>query len=217
MVNRDLDAVLPVGNLGLIGKTKDGFCYVRIKTLANVSDEELRKLSNEIAQRFDAAGFIIDLRENTGGSELIAQDIAGLFANDEFVYAKSARRNGPKQSDFSQPADRILRPTGGKTGYDGPIVCLIGPNTVSSAEGFAMMMKALPNCTLVGQSTRGASGNPASIQLPNGVEVWYSRWKSLTPEETCIEGVGVEPHVQVQRKRNADPAYNKAIEILKQK
>jgi C-terminal processing protease CtpA/Prc len=174
-------------------------------------------MSNGIEKRFDAPGFIIDLRENGGGSEITAQDIAGLFANDEFVYAKTALRSGPGPADFSKLTDRIIRPTGGETRYDGSVVCLVGPNSVSSAEGFALMMKALPNCTLVGQPTRGASGNPAAVQLPNGVEVWFSRWKSLTPEGVCIEDLGVEPDIKVKSQRGSDAGYEKAIEILKQK
>jgi hypothetical protein len=216
-VKKDLSEIKGVGRLGTVGKSKDGFCYVNIRTLANVSQDELRTMSKEIANRFDAPGFILDLRENVGGSELIAQDIAGLFTNDEVIYAKSVRRNGDKRSDFADPTDRILRPTAENEAFPGPIVCLIGPNTVSSAEGFALMMKAIPNCTLVGQPTRGASGNPAALHLPNGVEVWYSRWQSLTPDGVCIEDIGVEPAVKVTAKPGSDAAYEKAIEILRRK
>lgn len=202
------------GKLGVVASTKDGFGYINVMTLANVSQQELNKTKREITKRFDAPGFIIDLRENGGGSEMIAQDIAGLFANDEFIYARSVRRNGDRTSDFSAPTDRVIRPSGIHKPFDGPVVCLIGPNTVSSAEGFALMMKAIPNCTVVGQPTRGASGNPAATDLPNGVQVWFSRWKSLTPDGDCIEEVGVQPDVKIQTKRSTDPAYEEAKKIL---
>ena len=39
------------------------------------------------------------------------------------------------------------------------VVCIIGPGCVSSGEGFAKMLAALPHVTLVGEPTRGSSGS----------------------------------------------------------
>lgn len=213
-VDQTLSHVTDIGKFGKVGKTREGYGYVRIRSLSNVSQDEVAAMTAEISKRLDAPGFILDLRNNSGGSEDVAQDIAGLFTADELVYAKSVRRNGADHADFSKPAARILRPTGQSQAYSGPIVCLIDENTVSSAEGFAMMMNVIPNCTLVGNPTRGASGNPAAIQLPNGVEVWFSRWKSLTPEGMCIEDVGVQPDVDVKPVNGKDAAFEKALQLL---
>ncbi len=204
------------GRLGLITSTKDGFCYLNVNALSGVSDQYVKAMTDEIKRRFDAKGFIVDIRRNGGGSEDIAKLIAGLFTDKQIDFAKSVYRNGDKPSDFGEPRSRSLQPTNNTT-FEGPVVCLIGPGAVSSAEAFALMMKAIPNCTVVGQPTRGASGNPQPVLLPNGVEVWYSRWKSLSPDETCIEGVGVKPDIEVKHVPGTDTAYKKAVEILEDK
>ena len=79
-----------------------------------------------------------------------------------------------------------------------------------------MMMKAIPHVTLVGQPTRGASGNPQPVKLSNGVQVFFSRWVDLLPDETPIEGVGVSPDHLVQHVRTGgrDPTLEAAIKML---
>jgi C-terminal processing protease CtpA/Prc len=84
------------------------------------------------------------------------------------------------------------------------------------------MLKALPQATLVGQPTRGSSGNPRPFKLP-GLEltVWYSRWVDLEPDGSPVEGRGIAPHVAVNEPpeayRNRDPTWEKAMEVMKQK
>ena len=217
--------------LGIVADTKDNFCYVNLRNLTLPkpilirhplppdhipSRKSLDAIIDKIVQRFDSPGLILDLRRNVGGSEEIAKEIAGLFVNRETTYAKSTYRTGDEPTEFGPEFERTFLPTK-QTSYKGEIVCLIGPGTVSSAEGLALMMKALPNCTLIGQSTRGASGNPRPIMLPNGVEVWYSRWKSLLPDGTCFEGVGIQPDIFVEHLQDFDPTFDKAVELLKSK
>jgi carboxyl-terminal processing protease len=73
----------------------------------------------------------------------------------------------------------------------------------------------MDHVTLVGQPTRGASGNPRPVTLSNGVRVWFSRWISLTPEGTPLEGRGIRPDVLVEHEGNGDKTFDKAVEILK--
>ena len=73
------------------------------------------------------------------------------------------------------------------------------------------MMKALPHVTLIGQPTRGASGNPASVDLPNGISVSYSRWVDMLPDGTPIEGKGVSPDITVEHESPGDPTFDAAV------
>ena len=67
--------------------------------------------------------------------------------------------------------------------------------------------------------TRGASGNPAPVTLPNGVEVWFSRWVAMELDGTPIEDRGVIPDVAVKPdpKNRKDPTFQRALRILKKK
>ncbi len=77
-----------------------------------------------------------------------------------------------------------------------------------------MMGRALPNVTLVGLPTRGSSGAPAPVALPNGVRVWYSRWISLFPDGSGFERTGIAPDIRVEHTPGGDPAFDKALALI---
>jgi hypothetical protein len=209
---RKLQSRQEIGRLGLIGRTAEGYGVVTVGTMT-ADDAAYQQLEEAVEGLFDAPGIILDLRANGGGAEPRAQQIAAMFADQPRVYARSKVRAGNAYSDFREQPARSVQPRQGKT-YTGPIVCLIGPGCVSSGEAFALMMKALPHATLVGQPTRGASGNPAPVLLPNGVTVFYSRWVSLLPDGTVLEGAGVPPEVRIGHEGPGDPTFDAAVEIL---
>jgi C-terminal processing protease CtpA/Prc len=202
--------------LGRIGRTEEGFGVVVIRQLPRQTDPVYLHLAAAVRQMFDASGLIVDLRANGGGAEGGAAKIAGLFTSQRVLYARSQVRDGPQSDALRENPPRYLEPAGGEA-YPGPVVCLIGPGCVSSGEGFALMMKSLPHVTLVGQPTRGASGNPQPVWLSNGVGVWFSRWISMEPDGTPIEGRGVQPHVRLDHSGPGDTTFDEAVRILREK
>ncbi len=211
-VDADLRDVRRFGPVGLVGTTSTGLGYVRVAALSGVTNDQIKQFIKAIKERFDLPAFIVDLRRNSGGAEGIAQAIAAQFADKQNVYARQKFRS---QNGLTETPPRTIQPGYGQT-FASPIVCLSGPGAVSSAEGFVLMMKALDHCTVVGQPTRGASGNPQPVPLPNGVDVWFSRWQSLTPDGSPIEGVGVLPDIQVKFDASADSdnTYEAALKML---
>src|SRR6185369_14051716 len=106
--------------------------------------------------------------------------------------------------------------------YVKPVVCLLGPGCVSSGEGFAKMLKALPHVTTVGLPTRGSSGNPGGVEVGDtGLTVYFSRWVDMLPDGTPIEGRGVPVKIKVEVPadgyKDADPTLAKALELLRTK
>ena len=212
-VAAQLDSLERFGRLGFTGRTKEGFGVAAILGLPPEDDDLYERLIDAITRMNDAPGFIVDLRSNGGGSEPRAAQIAGLFADKRYLYARSKVRSGPNPDDFRESPARHIEPAASKP-FTRPVICLVGPGCVSSAEGFALMMKAMDQVTLVGQPTRGASGNPHAVTLPNGVQVWFSRWVSMEPHDTPIEGRGIQPDVKVEHAASGDPTFDKAVEIL---
>lgn len=214
-IDKQLKDVVTIKPLGLVGTTSEGFGYVRVTALSGVSNDQVRQMMQEIGKRYSSPGMIVDLRRNGGGAEGVAQAIAGLFADKQYTYARQQFRSG---DGFAETAPRTVKPARGQT-YSKPIVCLSGPGAVSSAEAFVLMMKALDHCTVVGLPTRGASGNPQPVSLPNGVDAWFSRWQSLTPDGAVIEGVGVQPDIRIEHdlKLKSDSTFRNAIQILSTK
>jgi len=162
----------------------------------------------------DCAGIVLDLRANGGGDELRARALASFFCDAPRVYAKAAWRAGAAHDAFSEPEERWIRPR--PTGaYTRPVVCLLGPGCASSGEGFAKMMAAMPHVTAAGRPTRGASGNPAPVPLPNGVEVSFSRWLDMLPDGTPTEGRGLAPAVPLEHRGAVDAALAAGVELLR--
>ena len=211
-LRRKLRGVREFGRLGFVGRTEEGYGAV-VVTSVTADEPTIRQFLSAIEELFEAPGIVIDLRANSGGSEPLASHIAAMFADKRRTYAGALVRSGWNHADFERTGERYLDPKKG-TIYLRPVVCLIGPGCVSSGEGFALMMKCLPHVTLVGKATRGASGNPAPVALPNGVDVWYSRWISLLPDGTPLEEKGVPPDISVDHRGSGDPTFDAALKIL---
>jgi len=160
-------------------------------------------------------GLIIDVRPNGGGDEPVAQSFAGCFVDTPRVYGKNENRSDGK---FYGPFDRKLEPNPKGPHYHGKIVVLMGPRCVSSNESFLLMMKTVPGCKLIGEHSRGASGNPKPVRLANDVVVNLSSWRDMLPDGTCFEGIGIKPDIEVRTTPAdfvaRDPALEAAIAYL---
>jgi hypothetical protein len=209
------------GNLAFVGVTKaDSFGVVVLTNQSRADKDSVRMVVEFIRAHHAAPGFLVDLREASGGNELLAQEIAREFCSKDAVYAKSKYRAGPGHGEFGPVYDRVLK--AGEKPYTKPVVCLIGPRAVSSGEALVQMMKCLPHVTTVGARTRGSSGNPKPFELPGlAVTVWYSRWVDLMPDGTPIEGAGIAPDTAVDALPGAykekDPTWEKGVEVLRKK
>lgn len=154
---------------------------------------------------------IIDVRFNSGGDETLARDFAGHFVTERKLYAKH------RSLGSTEPTDRWLEPSASSKPFPGRVAVLMGPVNMSSAEAFLLMMRQVPGCRLIGQTSFGASGNPQPHQLANGVTVYLPSWNAMLPDGTSFECKGITPDVEVKISGNiaaSDPALTKAIEIV---
>jgi len=171
----------------------------------SVSDEDIESL---FATYAGAAGMVIDIRYNNGGNENNAAKIASRFTDESFVYGYTETRNAPTDDNgdpnpnydpsigFNAPEPNTLEPSTG-THCNGPVVCLIGKKCMSSAEWMTLMMKGC-GATLIGDTTRGASGFPKTFTIAsNGVTYAVSRWIAYTAQSgelgEVIEDNGIAP------------------------
>ena len=163
----------------------------------------------------DAPGMIVDVRMNPGGDDSLAFEVAGRFARTSVVFGYVKFRNGPAHTDFGPTTTRTLNPRG-PWQYAGQVLLLIGRHCASSNESFIAAMGQLPNVTLVGDRTAGATGNPGTFPLANGWSYTVSRWIEYTADNLPIEDIGISPDVFVAAgpedfSRGQDPVLEWAL------
>ena len=144
----------------------------------------------------NAPAIILDVRPNQGGNDALAFEIAGRFTSSTINAGYVKFRNGPAHGDFGSPTTRTVNPRGSWQ-YQGRVYLLIGRKCASSNESFIVAMGTLPNVTLVGDRTAGATANPGTFNLANGWTYTVSRWIEYTPENQVIEDNGINPDVFV--------------------
>jgi hypothetical protein len=148
-------------------------------------------------ERYRAApAIILDVRPNSGGDDSLAFQVAGRFTASTINAGYTKVRNGPGHSDFTSPQTRTVNARG-PWHYAGRVYLLIGRRCASSNESFIVAMSQLPNVTLVGDRTAGASANPGTFNLANGWTYTVSRWIEYTPDNQVIEDHGITPDVSV--------------------
>lgn len=164
--------------------------YVRIPSFqgsdwADEIDEPLVRLPGR-------RGMIIDIRENGGGNDVTARQIAGRFLGADRLARYLRYRNGPGHSDFSDYIEDHAGPAGAST-FQGNVVVLTDHRSFSAAESFVLFLQGAPRVTIVGDSTGGASGRPIARELPNGWTYRLSSWQEFTPRKVSYERVGLAP------------------------
>lgn len=209
-----------IGNRALVGKTKEGFGYVLIAGWT--SDLDLVGIDAALGRMRDVKGMIVDVRPNSGGGENLARHVAQWFVTGEKVYAKNRYRTGAGPDGFGPVLERKIKGNQLSTQkFRGPVVVLSSRYVMSSNEAFVLMMKQADDCTVVGQTTYGSSGNPKAHELTNGVTIVMPSWQAMEPNGNIFEGVGIKPDVEVlfdtKELERRDPILERGLEILKEK
>lgn len=164
---------------------------------------------------------IIDLRNNTGGDDTAAQEIAGRFADEEKLVYTVEEKNGPGKNDFAKKKEYFTVKTG-KEQFTKPVIILTDKVTVSAAEVFLLYMKAFDNVTQMGDATSGDFSDTSMRRfLPNGFQYQYSIMKFLTPDGKSLDGIGHVPDIFVKNteadiKSENDKVLEKALQFLKE-
>jgi hypothetical protein len=193
--------------------------YIGISSWSG-SDVKAIEPALQALQRFtDYDGLIIDVRANSGGNEMLAQQFAGHFVDQPVLYGKFDLRDADVKSGFGPVQERTLEPAKAGQRFKGRVVVLSGRHVMSSCEGFLLMMKQVPGCKIIGESSYGSSGNPQSYELPNGVTVYLPIWRAMTADGERFEGIGIAPDIEVKTKptdfMEGDPVLERALKELK--
>lgn len=187
--------------------------YLSLQTFSNTLATQVKDALNEL-EKSGMKSLIIDLRNNTGGYLTAATDVASMFLEKgKRIYGLNYQNN---ISNFNDE-------TSEHTEYK--IVVLINENTASASEILAAALKESYGATLVGETSFGKGKVQQTMKLDDGSMVKYTSAYWLTPNGTCIDGIGINPDYYIVNEEVTDEAgnitipdaqLNKAIEVLQE-
>src|SRR3954447_7858866 len=148
-------------------------------------------------------GIVLDLRDDPGGLLDEAVETASAFLDGGPVVSYQQRDAAPE----------VLRALGhGDTGI--PLVVLVDGGTASAAEIVAAALQDRGRAVLLGSRTFGKGSVQAPSRLSDGSALELTVGRYFTPAGRSLDGVGIEPDVEV----NADAASavfaQRAVEVL---
>jgi len=204
--------------------------YLRIHSFDNyVRDAEFSEQLNALETALDdifknsanLTGLVIDVRINSGGSDVFGISIASRLATHPYLaYNKVVRNDTKDTGQRTEPQPSIVK-VSTRPGFRGPVVLLTSADSVSAAETFTMaLLDREPRATRVGTNTQGVFSDTLHRKLPNGWEFWLPNEIYLTKEGKAFDGAGVPPDIDIpvftaeDLTRGRDSGIDKALAIL---
>jgi carboxyl-terminal processing protease len=178
-----------------------GFGYVKF---SNFLDGLEGSVTAGIAGMKDTPGLIVDLRNNGGGSLMMANNLINRFLADKTKGSRILTRTGKPITIAFIPMIKLDTELSGSgaAAYTKPLVILTNENSASASEVFSATLQDLGRATVIGQRTCGCLlGYLGYADLPGGGQLAYSELGFVTPKGKRIEGEGVKPDVEVSLTR----------------
>lgn len=155
---------------------------------------------------------IVDVRFNEGGFDKVSEVIASYFTDEERVYGS---KEVSSQSAEKESITLTITPSSNHN-YTKPVYLIIGGDTSSAGEVFALAMKSFPNVTAIGEPTWGAVSDVLDHKLPNGWTLGLSNETYLNTDGEQLEGIGVTPDIAMNPYATVDMGFatNTALDYL---
>lgn len=189
---------------------EDNIGYIWLYEFEKVAIDQFDRAYEELESK-GMKGLIIDLRDNPGGDlDAVVRLSDEFLPEGTIVYTKD--KNGDGRTYKSDAEYKNI-----------PLVLLVNGNSASASEIFSGSLKDHDVATLVGTTTFGKGIVQSLFTLSDGSGVKITESEYYLPNDECIHGVGIEPHVEIEfdsesyLKDKTDNQKNKAIEIIKEK
>jgi len=196
---------------------------------------DARQLKDDESKK--VCGAIIDIRGNTGGSDV--SELWGHIVPYDFTFAKTKYKYGDNRYDYvSELMDwKVLQIAGTSGVTDIPLVLVVNKGSVSCSEIATLFFKALrsewinPNSYVVGGTTWGGQGpispefpklnNAGQFSVANGIIqlVRTAGLQTRTLSGESFEGKGIPPDIEVSfdyshMMAGQDDKLQQAIELV---
>lgn len=178
-----------------------GVLRIRVAAFTHGVGRRVRQVAAE-QRAHPARGIILDMRDNPGGLLDEAVETASAFLAGGPVVSYE-RRGTPRRLDAIGAGDAIT-----------PLVVLVNGSTASAAEVVAGALQDRRRAVVVGARTFGKGSVQEPARLPDGSALELTVGRYRTPGGRLLDGVGVEPDVEVPPDSPPQVAERRALEVL---
>lgn len=192
--------------------------YMHISHMERISKRQVREKMESIVQELsDSKGLIVDVRDNKGGLDNIADLIASYLIDTETVARYEQIRKKDDHNSYTKPEEKKIKPK--KLTFTKRIIILTNDRTRSAGEYFVLTLKDLDYITIVGDRTEGMIGGSKIGLLPYGWIYGVNKWKVTSRNHEWYEDIGIPPDFYIQNEitdleSNFDPVIKKAIDLI---
>ncbi len=190
----------------------DGIGYIAIGEFADATADQFREAYDDLEKQ-GMEKLVIDLRSNGGGYVDIAVEIADRLVKDGVIV--SVKEKHGLSYKYEDAGDENYMKV--------PCVVLVDGNTASASEILTGALKDHGLVTIIGTKTFGKGITQIITPLDDGSGVKITNSRYYTPNGENINGVGIEPDIEVEwdadryKKEGIDNQLEAAKECLNKK
>lgn len=168
-----------------------------------------------VREGLDARVMIVDMRGYPGpGAWTVMPQLAG--GRGESPWFRVPEYFGPNDRSV-QESDWVME---SPIAYEGAIVLLTSPTTVSAAENLGQVLRHTRDITIVGRQSAATNGNITGTELPGGFAFTFTGMEILNRDRSVFHGVGLVPDVEVPLRAadlaaGRDAVFEEAVRIAR--
>ena len=174
--------------------------YIAFHEFTEGSAQAFANALDELYYNEGARGLVMDLRGNGGGIVEEALQIVNLFVDRDVKIVETRGK--------TSRSNHVYKTRNTPRYKDLPLVIMVDKNSASASEITSGALKDLGRATLIGQKTFGKGLVQNLRAVSHGGHVKVTTSKYYLPSDSCIQGVGIMPDVELNDSGKVDICYS---------
>lgn len=172
---------IKIDDIPYYGLIKDDVGYIKLRSFTQNSGNNVRDAFQELKNRTDLNGVILDLRNNGGGLLSEAVNITNLFVEKGETIVKTKGKLPDKNKTYKTSRSPV--------DTDIPVVVLVNGRSASASEIVSGSLQDLDRGVLIGRSTFGKGLVQNIIPLSYNTKAKITVAKYYIPSGRCIQEI----------------------------